>query len=112
MKNEKWFLLGVNQIEQKLKTNAASGLSRKAARSRVNKEAGSVFLVPRMSFGQILKDIFADFSLIFLLLTTMLALFFEELRMGLTVTVLLLLYLVTLGFFYYRSRRMMEIRRP
>ena len=41
MKNEKWFALDISQVEKKLKTNAASGLSRKAARYRRDPSVGS-----------------------------------------------------------------------
>ena len=47
MKNEKWFLFDIPQIEKKLKTNAASGLSRKAARSRWSRNSGSLLLEKR-----------------------------------------------------------------
>jgi hypothetical protein len=36
--NEKWFLLPLDEVEKKLKTNAASGLTIKAAKARVKKE--------------------------------------------------------------------------
>ncbi len=108
MKNEKWFLLGVNQIEQKLKTNAASGLTRKAARSRVSKNTGNLFLIPRVSIPQMLRELFADFALLLLALSALLALVFEELRMGLTVLVLLLLDLAFVFYLTYRSHRTVE----
>lgn len=82
MMNEKWFALSVQQIEQKLKTNAALGLSRKAARSRAGKNQGSVFVSPHQSVGQMIGRIFSDFIFLLLLLTSVLSLFFEEYRTG------------------------------
>jgi len=91
--NEKWFALGIPQVEKKLKTNAASGLSRKAARSRVDREAGSVFLLPKKSVPLIVADVFADLSLIILLLAAVISLFFEEFLSGIPVLCL------TVGYF-------------
>lgn len=108
MKNEKWFLLGVSQIEKKLKTNAASGLTRKAARSRVSKNAGNLFLIPKVTIPQMLRDLFADFALLLLALSALIALVFEELRMGLTVLVLLLVDLAFIFNLTYRSHRTSE----
>ena len=42
--NKKWFALSIDQVEEKLRTNAAAGLSRKAARSRCNKANGSIYI--------------------------------------------------------------------
>lgn len=90
MKNENWFDLSTGQIEQKLKTNAAAGLSRKAARSRVNKTNGSVFVLAKESFWKLLGKTLSDFSVLLLLLASVIALFFEEHHTGVTVFVLLL----------------------
>ena len=90
MKNENWFALSVGQIEQKLKTNAAAGLSRKAARSRVGKNEGCVFLLPKTSFLKVLGRLISDFSIVLLLLASFISLFFEEYHTGVTIFVLLL----------------------
>jgi len=106
--NEKWFALGIPQVEKKLKTNAASGLSRKAARSRVDREAGSVFLLPKKSVPLIVADVFADLSLIILLLAAVISLFFEEFLSGIPVLCLTVGYLLVMGYCYYRSHRTTE----
>ena len=80
MKNEKWFALDISQVEKKLKTNAASGLSRKAARSRRDPSVGSVFYAYAKSPLRMLGEMLADFALILLLLTASVSLFFEELQ--------------------------------
>ena len=67
MMNEKWFFMSVEQIEKKLKTNAASGLSPKAARSRC--EAGReqpFFTVKKKRIDKLLIDLLSDFFLIML----------------------------------------------
>lgn len=109
MKNEAWFRLDVPQIEKKLKTNAAVGLSRKAARSRVNREAGSLFLFPKHSSASMLGELFSDVAWILLLLTAVLSLFFEDgFSVGLTVVLFAAGYLAVTGYLYYRSYRMEE----
>ncbi len=103
--NEKWFLLGIDQIEKKLKTNAASGLSRKAARSRVNRNSGSVFCIAQKPLWRILADIVSDFALIILLLTAFFALFFEEYRSVLAVLVILVGNIFAAWLICYRSEK-------
>ena len=109
MKNVKWFELGIPQVERKLKTNAASGLSRKAARSRINREAGSVFLLPSKSLLTMLGEIFFDASLLILLLTALVSLCFEDGRLSAAVVLVLLLgSLLILGVGYFRAQRQLE----
>ena len=36
--NEKWFSMPIDEVEKKLKTNAASGLNLKAAKARKSKD--------------------------------------------------------------------------
>ena len=109
MKNEKWFALGIPQVETKLKTNAASGLSRKAARSRVNRNVGSLFYVPRKAPVRLFTEILSDFALIILLLVATVSLFFEEgRRHGLLVLILLVISLASTWILYYRSQRTVE----
>lgn len=108
MKNEKWFALTPSEIEQKLKTNAATGLSRKAARSRAQKNEGSLFVLPQKSLFKIVGDVFSDFAVILLLLAAVLSLFFEEWHSGMTVLVLTVAHLLLVGIFHYRSQRTIE----
>ena len=106
--NEKWFELSTDQIEKKLKTNAASGLSRKAARSRARKDTGSVFLLPSKSPLRLLGDLVSDFALILLFFVALVSLFFEEYRNGAVVLTLLLSHVVLSWILYYRSTRTTE----
>lgn len=106
--NEKWFALGIPQIEKKLKTNAASGLSRKAARSRVRREDGSLFLLPKKPLPWIIGELVSDIVLIILLLAALISLFFDELLTGVPVLVLTVGNLLIMGYGYYRSQRLTE----
>ena len=108
--NEKWFGYSIAELEKKLKTNAASGLSPRAARSRRGKGAGQLFYSPRKPWWKIVFDIFSDFALIILILGAGFSLFFEveEHLKGLTVLVIALLSLAFCGLVYYRSQRTLE----
>ncbi len=102
--NEKWFLLSLNQIEKKLKTNAASGLSRKAARWRLQAKNGKVFSVPTKAPISYLGEIVADFAYVMLLVMSFLALSFGESEIGTVTTVVLLINLAVSYLIYYRSQ--------
>ena len=106
--SKKWFALNAEQIEKKLKTNAATGLSRKAARSRYNKEAGSLFYSQKKSLAKMLMELFSDFTLIILLLVAVVALFFDAFSMGIVILSLVVLNLAFSLFIYHRCHRTTE----
>ena len=109
--NEKWFLNDVSQIEKKLKTNAASGLSRKAARSAFRAKAnayGKLFINKKKSLLEMLKELLSDFALILLLLCAIMALLFDELHLGATTLIFCIDTLFVSFIFYYRSQRALE----
>ena len=109
--NEKWFLLTIDQIEKKLKTNAASGLSRKAARSachRVRSKAGSLFFRTEKSLIGMVAEILSDFSLVILLICAALAIFLSETILGATVLGICLINLVVSLIYYRNAHRTME----
>ena len=108
MMNEQWFKLTIQQIEKKLKTNAALGLSRKAARSRVNKNSGSVFIFPKESPMQMLGDLVADFSWILLVFAAGISSFFVDNQTGIVVFVLLSFNLLISFLVYHKSIRTSE----
>ncbi len=108
MKNEHWFALDVAQVEKKLKTNAASGLSPKAARSRWNHSSGSFLLPNTKSPLRMLGELLSDFSLILLLLCAVFALFFEDFQNGISVLVISTLYVAVSFLLYYRTQRTLE----
>lgn len=109
--NEKWFLLSIPEIEKKLKTNAASGLSRKAARSACRANAHKtekLFIYPKKSVAVMLKEMLADFVLIMLLICALMAVLFDEFHLGMTTLVLCIAGVALSLIFYYRSQRSME----
>ena len=104
--NEKWFALSIEDIEKKLKTNAASGLSVKAARSRCENKERPFFTVKRKSWDKLLLDILSDFFLIMLLFVAIFSLFFEgDSVIGSAMLILLAINIGASFFFYYRDRR-------
>ena len=102
--NEKWFKLSVSEIENKLKTNAATGLSRKAARSRCSAKNGTVFSVPVSSPFSYLMRIIGDFAYVILIAMCLLALCFGENETGIVTTVVLAINLFVAFVAYYRSQ--------
>ena len=108
--NEKWFRASIADIEKKLKTNAASGLSPKAARSRGNRGAGHLFYSPKRSVWQLVFELLSDFSLVILLLGAVFSLAFEtedRVRGG-VVLALAVGAIAFCGIMYFRSQRMTE----
>lgn len=111
MMNAKWFFMSVEQIEKKLKTNAASGLSLAAALSRAepNKKEDPFFTVKKKRIDKLLLDIFSDIFLVLLTLLAILSLFFEgDAVIG---GGILLLVAVNIGIsfmIYYRDKRALE----
>ena len=106
--NEKWFAPDISQIEKKLKTNAASGLSLRAARSRRGKAGGGFFITPKKSVFSIVLEVLSDFALVILLISAVVALCFREYTLGIGVLVTLLFNIVVTAALYYRSQRLFE----
>lgn len=109
--NEKWFLLSIDQIEKKLKTNAASGLSRKAARSachKIKSQCGKLFYRREKSLTKMFTEIISDFSIIMLLICAALALLLSEKILGLTVLSICAISLIISLIYYRNAHRTME----
>ncbi|MBE6593889.1 MAG: cation-transporting P-type ATPase [Ruminococcaceae bacterium] len=109
--NEKWFAMSIEQIENKLKTNAASGLSLKAARSRadLHKKDTPFFTVRKKRIDMILLEIFSDIFLVLLTLLATLSLFFEgDVVIGSAILVLIAVNVGISFFIYFRDRRTLE----
>ena len=106
--NEKWFSLSIADIEKKLKTNAASGLSPKAARSRLKKTDTSFYIKPRKSAPTMLKEIASDLLLVILILVTVLAVIFGEYVRGFTMAALVTFNIVISFALYFRAQRLFE----
>lgn len=109
--NEKWFHLSIPEIEKKLKTNAASGLSRKAARSawyRSFQKNPPLFIRKNKKAGKMLAEILSDFALVMLLLAAFFALLFAEHETGITVLTICAINIAVTFAFYLKSQRTME----
>lgn len=109
--NEKWFLMSVEQIEKKLKTNAASGLSPKAARSRANahKKDAPFFTVRKRRVDRLLLDIFSDIFLVLLVLLSVFSLFFEgDVIIGSAILAVVAVNAVVSFLIYFRDKRSLE----
>lgn len=105
--NEKWFALDVSSVEKKLKTNAASGLSPKAARSRYKKGGEPFYITEKKSFISMLGEIISDFSLILLIICSVMAILFNEYT-GITLTAIIILNIAAALFLTYKSCRLFE----
>ena len=106
--SEKWFLLPIGDIEKKLKTNAASGLSVKAARARVSKDE-PFFRVRKKSIGFLIIDLFSDFFLLLLTLISFFSLFFDGDRIiGGVALIFILLDLACIFLLHFRNKRSVE----
>ena len=83
MTNEKWMSLSIDEVEKKLNTSAASGLSRKAARGRLQKAGeNAFFLLPTTSAADCIRIIIRQPSTILLLLLSVLLMIFEQAQQG------------------------------
>ena len=106
--NEKWFAPDISEIEKKLKTNAASGLSLRAARSRRGRSGRGFFITPKKSLFSMLGEILSDFALVLLLIAAFVALCFGEYNLGIGVLLSLGFNIAVTTFLYYRSQRLFE----
>jgi magnesium-transporting ATPase (P-type) len=111
MMNEKWFLMSVEEIEKKLKTSAASGLSPKAARSRANlhKKDEPFFTVKKKRIDKLLLDIFSDIFLVLLTILAILSLFFDgDVVIASGILVVIIANIALTLIVYYRDVRTVE----
>ncbi|MBE6531093.1 MAG: hypothetical protein E7679_03235 [Ruminococcaceae bacterium] len=106
--NEKWFVSDISDIEKKLKTNAASGITPKAARSRLRKNRSLFYIKPRKSVAAMLGEIVTDFALLLLIISSVIALCFTEYTTGVTISLIVLLNLGACLFLYFKSQRLFE----
>ena len=105
--NEKWFLLPLDEVEKKLKTNAASGLTIKAAKARVKKEE-PFFKIKKKNIGILIVDLFVDFFLLLLTLTSFFTLFFDGGKIGGATLVFIIIELVFMFILHFRDKRSVE----
>lgn len=110
MMNHKWYSLSLNEIEKILGTNAASGLSRKAARSRVLKNGGNdFFYVESRALISCIRSVFADPMLLLLIGVDIFAAIFGAVSIAVTAGILIFVNIFVSFFSYYRAQRIIEL---
>ena len=81
--HEKWMSLSIEETEKKLNTSAASGLTRKAARGRLQKAGSNAFfLLPNTSTVDCVREVLTQPSMILLTALSILLMFFEQAARG------------------------------
>ena len=97
MMHEKWQFLSVEETEKKLNTSAASGLTRKAARGRLQKAGpNAFFLLPHTSPADCIREVITQPSTILLIALSILLMFFEQAAQGRLLFVMLASYSLVL----------------
>ena len=90
--SETWASLPIEEIEKKLNTSAASGLSQKAARARFQKNGeNNFFLLPHATLQDCVREVITQPSVVLLLAISVLFLLFDssaQARLLPTITVL------------------------
>ena len=105
----KWYARGIDEVAAELKTNAASGLDRKAARSRLRKTGGnSFFFVGTRSFFGCVKAVLADPMLLLLIGVVIIAAVFGRTGIAVGAGIVILVSVVAGITFSVRSQRRIE----
>ncbi len=100
-RSAKWYRMAPNDVVQQLHTDAACGLSRKAARSRIKRYGfNTLFDVEHSGVKKLFRMLLPDSACIFMLGTVLLSLFFADLAsallgvgvMAIVLTILLFLF--------------------
>ncbi len=109
MMNGKWYSIGIEETEKILRTNAASGLSRKAARSRAAKCGGnSFFFVGTKSLVSCFWTVISDPMLLLLIGIDIIAALFGERSVAISAGILILINIFVTFIAYLRSQRIIE----
>lgn len=105
----KWYSESIENVQEILKTNAALGLSCKAARSRLRKTGGNgFFFIKSKSVGSCLASVISDPMLLLLIGLDVVAALFGEIKFAISVGILILINLAVLCFSYIKSQRIIE----
>ncbi len=107
--NGKWYSIGIEEAEKILKTNAALGLSRKAARSRAGKNGGnSFFFVGTKSVFSCFWATISDPMLLLLIGIDIIAALFGERSVAIAAGALIFINVLVTFIAYLRSQRIIE----
>lgn len=106
---EKWYAKPIDSIADMLGTSTASGLSPKAARARLREEGeNDVFALPRTASLTYAAYVVSDVSMLFLVLTAILAAVWGHGSASTLILCVLALHCVAAIFTYIKSRRIFE----
>lgn len=106
---EKWYDITPEQTEQKLNTSIYSGLSKKTAAGRLRRHGGNViFPVPKGPFYLYLKHILTDFTSILLVITSLMALLFEQNVSAAILIGILTINIASAIIIYVKAHRVLE----
>lgn len=106
---EKWYSLGIEDIEKKLNTNAFDGLDEKKDAKRIRRrESGSIYLQEEVPLIQHVSKIALDITAIIFFITALIGAFFGDRKTSLTAVFLLLSVFVLLTVIYLFSKRYSE----
>ena len=106
--SERWYSADISEIEKKLKTNAASGLSVKSARARAKREGQRFFITPKKPLGSMALNMLSDFALVLLIISAAVALCFDEVIIGVGIGIAVAVNLLATTVIYIRSQRLFE----
>ncbi len=96
-RNARWHQMAADEVARQLHTDAACGLSRKAARSRFKKTGGNtLFDGENCRTLQVLRELVPDSACLLCIGSILLAMFFFRFSAGIFATLLLLLYFAVL----------------
>jgi len=105
-RSAKWYRMAPNDVVQQLHTDAACGLSRKAARSRIKRYGyNTLFDADSSHRKRLIRMIVPDSAFIFMLGAVILSLFFSNLGAALLGVVVASIALTLLGVLFFGIRR-------
>ena len=106
-----WYSIGSSDAEKILKTNAACGLSHKAARSRIKKEGrNDFFYTKEKSLFSLLRALVSDPTFILLVCVDVISALFGEMLAALGIGVVIVVHLASMFVIYRLScQRLTEI---
>ena len=100
--SKKWYSIGYSDAEKILKTNAACGLSHKAARSRIRKEGkNDFFYIKEKSILSLLRALVSDPIFILLVCVDIISALFGEVLAAIGIGAVIIVHLVSV-FLVYR----------
>lgn len=105
-RSAKWYRMAPNDVVQQLHTDAACGLSRKAARSRIKRNGfNTLFDAEHLGAKKLSRLLLPDSACIFMLATVLLSLFFTDLGAALLGVAVAAISLTLLLLLFFKIRK-------